>query len=341
MSRCVALTFCRWPLLPRPPLPMCLVTCRPTGCGSCRCAISTRTPSPRRRILLKPLVAGIVERMEQLLEEWPDHAVLQDICKLARQLLQLPVTAPLAKLLTGLEMLYQKSQEWQAYASRDVSIEQLADVARLIVRWRQQELNAWPHLLLSQELEFARRPNEWWFNLYSSLLGDTADFAGLVSAIDQFMQGSPAGEFRGRLNMLHAFCGHRAALLSAQALQEHKSVMDLKRSDPVYAPLSNAIDYYSQYAVVIAEHLAAAKKTGQEGPDAVCQDLVVEGCEPGGIEGECIAHPPSSDKVCQAVARGTEPADLPNHPDCAIRQYCPCQGAHRPAGAFAAERCGH
>ncbi|KAJ1957077.1 AAA ATPase midasin, partial [Linderina pennispora] len=215
---------------------------------------------PSEAILLKPLVAGIVERMEQLLEEWPDHAVLQDICKLARQLLQLPVTAPLAKLLTGLEMLYQKSQEWQAYASRDVSIEQLADVARLIVRWRQQELNAWPHLLLSQELEFARRPNEWWFNLYSSLLGDTADFAGLVSAIDQFMQGSPAGEFRGRLNMLHAFCGHRAALLSAQALQEHKSVMELKRSDPVYAPLSNAIDYYSQYAVVIAEHLAAAKK---------------------------------------------------------------------------------
>ncbi|KAJ1946982.1 AAA ATPase midasin, partial [Linderina macrospora] len=216
---------------------------------------------PSEAILLKPLVAGIVERTEQLLEEWPDHAVLQQIGHMSKQLLLVPVTAPLAKLLAGLEMLYQRAQDWQAYASRDVSIEQLADVARLIVRWRQAELNAWPHLLLSQELEFARRPNEWWFNLYSSLLGsELTDFAALVSAIDQFMQASPAGEFRGRLNMLHAFCSHRAALLAAQALQEHKSLTELKLSDSVYAPLANAIDYYSQYAPCIAEHLANAKK---------------------------------------------------------------------------------
>ncbi|KAJ2358747.1 AAA ATPase midasin, partial [Coemansia sp. RSA 2618] len=220
-------------------------------------------------VQLRPLALAIAERTRRLLDEWPEHAVLQQIRDMSVRLLELPVTTPLAKLLTGLEQLHERAQDWQAYASRDVSIDELHDAARLIIRWRQRELNSWPHLLRAQELEFARRPNQWWFSLFASLVvPETAGLRELVSAVDQFMQGSPAGEFRARLNMLYAFCEHRAALLAARTRQEeaHSSWADAKRTDSVYAPLANAISYYVQYAPCIASQLETAKQ-------AVSKDL--------------------------------------------------------------------
>ncbi|KAJ2054191.1 AAA ATPase midasin [Coemansia sp. RSA 2337] len=214
---------------------------------------------PSEAVLMKPLAFAISERVTGLLEEWPDHAVLQQIGDMAQRLLAMPVTAPVAKLLAALEQLHTRAQDWEAYACRDVSIKELADVARLIIRWRQRELNAWPHLLAAQELEFARRPREWWFGLYASLMSQdgSSEFSSLVSALDQFMQGSPAGEFRGRLNMLAAFASHRASVLAAHA----KDLAQDLRTDAVYGPLTNAIDYYLQYVPCIGEQLARAKKT--------------------------------------------------------------------------------
>ncbi|KAJ1784682.1 hypothetical protein LPJ62_004544, partial [Coemansia sp. RSA 2167] len=209
-------------------------------------------------VLLKPLAAAIAARAQHLLIEWPDHAVLQQISDMSTRLLQLPITTSVAKLLAGLEQLHERAQDWEAYASRDVSITELHDAARLIIRWRQRELNAWPHLLRAQELEFARRPNTWWFSLFSSLVvPESAGLSELVSAVDQFMQGSPAGEFRARLNMLHAFAAHRAAILAARACQEHESFSRAKQTDSIYGPLANAISYYVQYAPCIASQLDA------------------------------------------------------------------------------------
>ncbi|KAJ2621726.1 AAA ATPase midasin [Coemansia sp. RSA 1358] len=216
---------------------------------------------PSEALRLKPLASAIAKRAQGLLDEWPDHAVLQHIRDMSCKLLKLPVTTPLAKLLSGLELLHERAQDWEAYASRDVSIQELAEAARLIIRWRQAELNSWPHLLHSQELEFARRPNQWWFNLYASLLAqEGVEFPQLVGAIDQFIQGSPAGEFRGRLNTLYAFAAHRLAIISARALQEEQPISVFKQADTVYGPLLNAIDYYMQYVPCIADHLSRAKQ---------------------------------------------------------------------------------
>ncbi|KAJ1820618.1 AAA ATPase midasin, partial [Coemansia sp. RSA 2599] len=219
--------------------------------------------STSEAVLLKPTVAAIIDRASFLLEEWPEHAVLQQIRDMCVRLLELPVNTPLAKLLAGLEQLHQRAQDWQAFASKEVSINELNDVARLIIRWRQAELNSWPHLLRAQELEFARRPNEWWFSLYASLVvaPESAQFGDLVSAIDQFMQGSPAGEFRGRLNMLCAFAGHRLALLTAHSLERNQTLAHLQQTDAVYGPLTNAIDYYAQFAPCIQDHLERAGKS--------------------------------------------------------------------------------
>ncbi|KAJ2157991.1 AAA ATPase midasin [Coemansia sp. RSA 552] len=210
---------------------------------------------------LREVAGAIAERAQQLMDEWPDHAVLEQIRDMARRLLQLPVTSPTAKLLAGLEQLYMRAQDWEQFAAADVKIQALVRGADLIKQWRQAELNAWPHLLQAQELEFARRPNEWWFNLYASLVEPVqTTLADLVAAVDQFMQASPAGEFRGRLNMLHAFAAHRGAVLAAQARQEGASLTAAKQADSVYGPLTNAIAYYLQYAPCIAEQLERAKR---------------------------------------------------------------------------------
>ncbi|KAJ2462868.1 hypothetical protein EV174_007046, partial [Coemansia sp. RSA 2320] len=181
---------------------------------------------------------------------------------MAQRVLLLPVAVPVAKLLAAVEQLHACAQDWEAYASRAVSIAELGDAARLIVRWRQQELHAWPHLLRAQELAFARRPGaEWWLQLYAALAaGEAADFALLVACVDQFMQGAPAGEFRGRLNMLRAFAAHRVALLRAGAARDGASLADARRRDAVLGPLANAVDYYAQFAPCVGEQLARAKK---------------------------------------------------------------------------------
>ncbi|KAJ1742174.1 AAA ATPase midasin [Coemansia sp. RSA 1086] len=218
--------------------------------------------------LVRPIAQAIAARTQQLMEEWPEHAVLQQICDMCTRLLQLPATSPVAKLLAAVELLYQRAQDWQAYASRDVSIAELQDVSRLIIRWRQRELNSWPHLLLAQELAFARRPRQWWLGLYAALVApESVELSELVAAVDHFMQGSPAGEFRGRLNMLLAFAAHRAALLKAQICETAKgSLEEAKRRDTVYGPLLNAVGYYLQFAPCIAAQLEATKK-------AVSKDL--------------------------------------------------------------------
>ncbi|KAJ2781638.1 AAA ATPase midasin [Coemansia javaensis] len=220
-------------------------------------------PAPHEAVLVRPVADAVAARAQALLAEWPDHAVLQRIAAMARRLAQLPVAAPLAQLLAAVEQLHAQAQDWEAYASRDVSMAaQLHDAARLIVRWRQAELAAWPHLLRAQELQAARRADEWWFGLYASLAGAApAALADLVAAVDHFMQGSPAGEFRARLNLLCAFAAHRRALLAAQAQAQDDAGGSgcCGAPDSVLGPLVNAIGYYAQYAPCIARHLDAAK----------------------------------------------------------------------------------
>ncbi|KAJ1727611.1 AAA ATPase midasin, partial [Coemansia biformis] len=217
-----------------------------------------RGAAPHEAVLVKPVAAAIAARAQELLAEWPEHAVLQRIEQMAQCVLRLPVTAPLAQLLTAVEQLHAQAQDWEAYASRDVSIAELQQAAKLIVRWRQAELNSWPHLLRAQELQWARRADEWWFGLYAALVApEAAELADLVAAVDQFMQGSPAGEFRARLNMLCAFKAHRAALLAARAQSAGEPCAHDR--DTVLGPLANAVDYYAQYAPCIAQQLETAK----------------------------------------------------------------------------------
>ncbi|KAJ2400432.1 AAA ATPase midasin, partial [Coemansia sp. RSA 2559] len=225
---------------------------------------------PSEAVRVRPVAQAISERANFLLEEWPEHAGLQLIRDSAQRLVSESVTAPVARLLAGVEQLHTRALDsWETYASRDVSMrEELAAATGLIVRWRQAELNAWPHVLRAQELACASRAaSEWWFSLYSVLAApeEPSSAAELAAALDHFAHGCPAGEFRARLNLLLAFAAHRAALLAARAACcDNMPLADAMRSDAIYGPLVNAIGYYLQFAPCVGDHLARAKKPIQK-----------------------------------------------------------------------------
>lgn len=64
-----------------------------------------------------------ITRLEELILEWPEHAVLVQIMQICHRILSFPVTSPLMKVLSGLEMLLKKAQEWESYASKKVSVQ--------------------------------------------------------------------------------------------------------------------------------------------------------------------------------------------------------------------------
>ena len=49
-------------------------------------------------------------RVRELLAEWSDHPTLKQVMLIIERILDFPVTAPLMKFVTGLEVVLEKSQ---------------------------------------------------------------------------------------------------------------------------------------------------------------------------------------------------------------------------------------
>ncbi|CAG8555969.1 630_t:CDS:2, partial [Paraglomus occultum] len=182
-----------------------------------------------RRII--PALSRFQVRIIELLKEWPEHAVLQQLDMLCDRIKGFSLTSPIAKFLTGLEILLQKSEEWEAYASRDVSVSrEREDLSSLVVSWRQLELTCWPNLLVSQEIYNELSVYKWWFHLYNSVLrpidkfnGDILDEVGfnehitkVLEILDEFLQSSKLGDFHARLNLVYSFSLHLRAKVYAR-----------------------------------------------------------------------------------------------------------------------------
>lgn len=61
-------------------------------------------------------------RIRELLREFPDHAVLKQLLSIGERILRFPINSSLMKVLTGLELLHKKGDEWESYAHKGVSI---------------------------------------------------------------------------------------------------------------------------------------------------------------------------------------------------------------------------
>ncbi|GBC28203.2 uncharacterized protein OCT59_003902 [Rhizophagus irregularis] len=173
---------------------------------------------------LAPVISDLQKHVKELLEMWPEHAILQQIDKICNRIQEFTLNSPIAKFLTGLEILLQKTEDWEAYANREVSIKLHREkITNLIVQWRQLELTCWPNLLTAQDKYHERTAYKWWFHLYNCIVHPVDSLcikvatkeridqnfkdhiSEIVRTLDQFLQSSKIGDFKARLDLIHAF----------------------------------------------------------------------------------------------------------------------------------------
>jgi midasin (ATPase involved in ribosome maturation) len=87
------------------------------------------------------------------LQSYPDTPLLQDALFLANYMLTTfsPKRTPLMKLLTGLELLLNKLEEWEPYASKSMGTSCFAEmngIKQLIIRYRKVQILSWRNLLM-------------------------------------------------------------------------------------------------------------------------------------------------------------------------------------------------
>ena len=215
---------------------------------------------------IEPIVNRFKARIVQLIEQWPEHAILEQLVVICDRILTFSILSPVAKFLTGVELLLQKSEDWEAYAAKHVSLkDQREELITLIVSWRQLELNCWPKLLAAQEQYHQDAAFKWWFHLYDTVNNTSFDSDDeeendkntreLLGALDQFVQTCSIIELEPRLKMIDTF--YRQTKIQAQLSTFDGEKLNYERTATI---LRNVYLYYHQFQEHANTMLAQLRK---------------------------------------------------------------------------------
>ncbi|KAJ3293693.1 AAA ATPase midasin [Borealophlyctis nickersoniae] len=222
-----------------------------------------------RRIL--PILLNLDRRLTALLKQWPEHTVLLQLATICGRIAAFPITSPVMKLLTGLEMLLQKAQDWEAYAGREVSLKaHMDEITVCIVAWRKLELRSWKELLNVEDRRSEEKASALWFHLWQIVVGvatanssdnvedeEAADaplLKGLLEALDQLCLTSTLGQFLTRLRMIQTFHSYVSAM-APEVPQNRRP-----RLESLASVLFNVHKYYSQFADEVKNTIEMRRK---------------------------------------------------------------------------------
>ncbi|KAJ3106464.1 hypothetical protein HDU97_006250 [Phlyctochytrium planicorne] len=211
--------------------------------------------------ILHTILVDLDAQLTALLESWPDHSVLQELSMICNRIAAFPISSPLMKFLTGVELLLHKCNDWEAYASKQFSLgDSMAKLTELIVKWRKLELESWQTLLDVEDFKAEIASSKLWFHLFR-VIGEwlrgqeeyTSESANeTIKVLDQFCLSASIGEFKGRLRMLKAF--HDFIQLVLDTLGPNpKRTLILKLTWSIWR-------YYSQFNSLVSSHLDQARK---------------------------------------------------------------------------------
>jgi midasin len=215
---------------------------------------------------VEPIVNRFKARVLELIEQWPEHAILEQLVMISDRILTFSILSPVAKFLTGVELLLQKSEDWEAYAAKHVSLkDQREELISLIVSWRQLELNCWPKLLAAQEQYHQDAAFTWWFHLYDTVNNTSFDSDDeeenakntreLLGALDQFVQTASIIELEPRLKMIDTF--YRQTKIQSQLSTFEGEKLNYERTATI---LRNVYLYYAQFQEHANTMLAQLRK---------------------------------------------------------------------------------
>lgn len=208
-------------------------------------------------IQCEPVIRRLLQRLHQLQGEWPEHPTLKQLETIANRILSFPLTSPIMKVLSGLELLLHKAQDWESVAAKHVSLEaELHDISNLIVDWRKFELGYWKNSLdiTSQEVEI--EASRWWFHFYQLVFAfikpapetDISKPASdlekeIIASLKQFLENSSLGEFKVRLRIVYAF---HCQLTNMESSPEQKLLLKL---------LWNIHEFYKQFLPAVESEI--------------------------------------------------------------------------------------
>ena len=202
-------------------------------------------PDPSESIRADLPLQNLLIRIGQLLRAFPGHAVLVALGQVVERVRQLDVqSVPLGKVMTGLEVILHKSQDWEQHASQHVSLgKSLKDISAVVTSWRKLELQNWSYLLTMRENRRCLQAKRHWPRMYnlihklrdsivashlhskthisasprwvwkghpklSANLGidiNTKDLNDLAKVLDSFVLTSTIAEFMERLSLIENF----------------------------------------------------------------------------------------------------------------------------------------
>ncbi|KAI8086937.1 uncharacterized protein B0P05DRAFT_16758 [Gilbertella persicaria] len=215
---------------------------------------------------VEPIVNRFKARVLKLIEQWPEHAILEQLVVICDRILTFSVLSPVAKFLTGIELLLQKSEDWEAYAAKHVSLkDQREELINLIIGWRQLELNCWPKLLAAQEQYHQDAAFVWWFHLYDAVNNtsfgsndeeqNAKNTRDLLGALDHFIQTASIIELEPRLKMIDTF--YRQTKVQAELSTFEGEKLNYDKTATI---LRNVYMYYSQFQEHANTMLAQLRK---------------------------------------------------------------------------------
>lgn len=202
------------------------------------------------------LVSVVANALSKILEQWPEHATLQNITRVCNEFLEYSSSVSLDKLLHKIEVLHGFLNEWEKFASSTVSLKKYYDdVTQLIISWRRLELASWKSLLEFEDMNAKKQVGKWWFHLFETLVlplqedstASEISVPQILNALKIFVSETSVGEYVARIELLKAFLSHIQKLSRGQ-------------SDLVKA-LNNFVTFYEQF---IPKIQASVKETRQK-----------------------------------------------------------------------------
>ena len=157
------------------------------------------------KLVYAPMIK-IIHRCLVLLEDWGDHPILVDAIAYCNKVLSFHwYLAPLQKVLTGLELILGKLQEYQKIACKLNTVQDhINTVKLLIIRYRKIQIISWKHMMNSK-LEIALVEdfdNFIWltYALNTEVVKDTEiEYDKVFDAVDLYIRDSNLSQFSNRL----------------------------------------------------------------------------------------------------------------------------------------------
>ncbi len=189
--------------------------------------------------LLMPLET-LLAKVNNLLQEWPENPILEQLAGTGNKILELSLGTPLKAFLTGVELILNRAQIWEETAAKHVTLaESLKPLISIAVSWRKLELNGWKGLLTKVKNDEKKRAYMSWFHIFGIVNTKMESITEFVNAMDSFVQGSSVGQFHERLKVLRTF----ASYLVKAPRPDH-----LKHQDTIVSNVLFNLDrYYLQF----------------------------------------------------------------------------------------------